>query len=157
MFSSTTPITTMTLASLCGLVLFVGYLSPGKLASKRIKHYHTTARSSAMVIHNGTVYLSGQVGKINQDSQALDGDITSQTQETLAKIDKLLAEAGIDKTKIISTNIWLKDIKSDFAPMNIVWNDWVAGCGSTKGVRACVESAMARPTILVEIQVVAAL
>lgn len=54
----------MTLASLCGLVLFVGYISPGKLASKRMKHYHTTARSSAMVIHNGTVYLSGQVGKV---------------------------------------------------------------------------------------------
>jgi len=110
-----------------------------------------------MVVHKGTVYLSGQVGAINAETQALDGDITKQTEETLAKIDALLAKAGIDKTRILSTNIWLKDIKVDFAPMNVVWNAWVAGAGEMKGVRACVESAMARESILVEIQVVAAL
>ena len=80
-----------------------------------------------------------------------------QTRETLDKIDKLLAEAGTDKTKILSTQIWLKDIKNDFAPMNEIWNNYMRSCGDTKTVRACVESAMARPSILVEIQVVAAL
>ncbi|GMH85932.1 hypothetical protein TrST_g9948 [Triparma strigata] len=125
--------------------------------TNEIKYFNTSLRASAMVIHNDTVYLSGQVGKINQESQALDGDIQQQTRETLDKIDKLLAEAGTDKTKILSTQIWLKDIKNDFAPMNEIWNNYMKSCGDTKTVRACVESAMARPSILVEIQVVATL
>lgn len=80
-----------------------------------------------------------------------------QTRETLAKIDTILAECGTSKRHVLSTQIWVKSIADHFAPMNEVWNDWVAEFPDAKGVRACVESPMARPSILVEIQVVAAL
>ena len=80
-----------------------------------------------------------------------------QTRETLAKIDKLLAQCGTSKKKILKTQIWVKTMGEHFAPMNEVWNEYVNEFPEFKGVRACVESEMARPTILVEIQVMAAL
>ena len=78
-----------------------------------------------------------------------------QTKQTLAKVDALLAEAGIDKSRILEARIWIKDMNRDFADMNQVWNEWVDP--KNKAARYCVESNLAKPSMLVEIQVVAAL
>ncbi len=99
------------------------------------------------MIHNSTVYLSGQVG--NAES-----DITKQTEETLAKIEALLAKANTDKSNLLQATIWLKDISRDFAAMNAVWNAWVVP--GAKPVRCCGESRLARDGLLVEIIVTAA-
>ena len=104
---------------------------------------------SKIVIHNGVVYTSGQTAADAGD------DIRSQTQATLDKVDALLKEAGTSKSRALSATIWLKDINRDFAAMNEVWNAWVDP--ENKPVRATVEAAMARPVLLVEIQVTAAL
>jgi enamine deaminase RidA (YjgF/YER057c/UK114 family) len=80
--------------------------------------------------------------------------VTSQTQAILATIDGLLAQAGTDKSRILTANIWLKDIDGDFARMNAVWCAWVDPVN--KPVRACVQAALSNPDFLVEIQVTAA-
>jgi enamine deaminase RidA (YjgF/YER057c/UK114 family) len=67
-------------------------------------------RASAIVVHNNTVYLSGQVGDPA-------GDIKQQTRDTMSKVEALLEKAGSDKTKMLKVEIWLKDIEKDFAPM----------------------------------------
>jgi len=122
------------------------------LTKSSIKRLKTAdPRSSAIVIHNGLVYISGQVGEI---AKLEESDITEQTLQTLEKIDKLLAEAGTDKSRILEARIWLKDISKDFVAMNSVWNAWIDQ--NSKGVRHCVEAELARPTLLVEVQVVAA-
>merc|ERR1719474_220431 len=82
-------------------------------------------------------------------------DLEQQMKETLVKIENLLADAGTNKSRILEARIWLKDIKKDFAAMNAIWNAWVDP--NCKGVRYCVESALARETLLVEVQIVAAL
>lgn len=112
-----------------------------------IKRIDVGPRMSQAVIHNGTVYLAGQVGEPS-------GDVSEQTRQVLAKIDRLLTEAGTDKTRILSATIWLKDM-GDFAKMNAVWDGWVPA-GHTPA-RATGESALATPDYLVEIIVVAAL
>ena len=104
-------------------------------------------RMSQTVVHGNTVYTAGQVA---DDSSA---DVVNQTQQVLAKIDGLLAEAGTAKSKILKATIWLTDI-SHFNEMNSVWDDWV-DVGNPP-VRACVESKLAFPDLLVEIQVEAA-
>jgi enamine deaminase RidA (YjgF/YER057c/UK114 family) len=81
-------------------------------------------------------------------------DVKEQTQNILDHIDKLLAEGGTDKSKLITANIWLKDISSDFASMNEVWVKWIDS--GNKPARACVEANLAFPSLLVEIQVTAA-
>ena len=95
--------------------------------------------------------ISGQVGIIDK---LADSDITAQTKQTLAKIEDLLAEAGTSKSRLIEARIWVKSVPEHFALMNEVWNAWVDP--ENKPARYCVESPMARPNILVEIQVVAA-
>jgi len=116
-----------------------------------IQRLHTgDPRSSGVLVHNDIVYLSGQVGIIENIGSS---DVVQQTQETLAKIEKLLADVGTNKSNILEARIWLKDIKRDFAAMNGVWNAWVDQ--ESKGVRYCVESQLARENLLVEIQIVA--
>ncbi len=104
-------------------------------------------RMSKIVIHNDTVYLCGQVAK---DS---DADIKEQTSTMLDKVDDLLKQAGSDREHILSATIYVKDMKY-FADMNAVWDAWVVEGHSP--ARACVEASLARPELLVEISVVAA-
>ena len=114
-----------------------------------IERRHVGKRLSGLVIHHatGTAYLAGQVA---DDPSA---DISGQTQQILTQIDSLLAEAGSDKTKVLSATIYLPDI-ADFAAMNKVWENWVVP-GQTPA-RATVEAKLAAPEYRVEIQVIAA-
>ena len=136
--------------------------SIARASTLRCKSYYSTSLSlnagiqrlgtdvlppmSQAVVHNNTVYLSGQV-------DATAEDIVGQTKNVLAKVDKYLAEAGTDKSKLLSASIWVKDIEKDFSKMNDVWNAWIDP--DNKPVRATTESNLASPKMLVEIQVTA--
>lgn len=104
-------------------------------------------RMSEAVIHNGIVYLAGQVG-------AEGAGIEAQTRAVLANIDALLARAGTDKSRLLTAQIWLADM-ADFAGMNPVWEAWVSpgNCPT----RATGESRLAAPGYKVEVIVTAAL
>jgi enamine deaminase RidA (YjgF/YER057c/UK114 family) len=104
-------------------------------------------RMSKIVIHNGVVYLSGLTDTTVSDA-------TGQTKNVLKKVDDLLEEAGTSKSNLLTASIWLKDIEGDFKEMNESWSEWLDP--DNKPVRATVQSPMARPQILVEIQVTAA-
>ena len=105
-------------------------------------------RMSKAVVHGQTVYLAGQVA-----DKAAGKSVAEQTKEILSIIDALLAQAGTDKTKLLSASIWLTDIKT-FAEMNAVWDGWVApGCAPA---RATVEAKLAAAQFNVEIAVIAA-
>ncbi len=109
---------------------------------------HTNARMSQLVIHNGVASLAGQVG-------AEGGSVTEQTEAVLAKIDALLAEAGTDKTNLLTAQIWLSDIGTQFAEMNAVWDAWVPeGCAPARWTG---EAKLATPDYHVEIIVTAAI
>lgn len=110
-----------------------------------IKRFETGARMSQAVVHNGTVYLAGQVAK--------GGSVKEQTLAILKQIDALLAGAGSDKSKLLSATIWLTDM-STFGEMNAVWEGWVSK-GNTPA-RATVEAKLATADYLVEIACVAA-
>ena len=103
-------------------------------------------RMSQAVIHGDTVYLAGQVGAPGQS-------VTAQTQAVLSSVDALLAQAGSDKSKILSATIWLADM-ADFAEMNAVWDVWVDGKDAP--ARATGEAKLATPDYKVEVIVVAA-
>jgi enamine deaminase RidA (YjgF/YER057c/UK114 family) len=104
-------------------------------------------RMSMAVVHNGTVYLAGQVGNPGDD-------VTAQTRTVLAEIDRLLAAAGSDKSRLITAQIWLSDIATGFAAMNSVWDEWVSPRNAP--ARYTGEAKLAGPEYLVEIIVTAA-
>lgn len=124
--------------------------APKKAAPKRsaITRIEAGKRMSSAVVHDGRVYLAGQVAEANAGKS-----VAEQTREILQTIDKLLKKAGTDKTRILTTNIWLSDI-STFAEMNGEWDKWIVG-GQTPA-RATVESKLAGPQYKVEIMLTAA-
>ena len=116
--------------------------------SHGLRRFHVGDRLSEMTIHNGTVYLAGQVA--SDASQ----DIRGQTNQVLAMIDKLLTEAGTDKAHILMCQIFIADL-ADFAAMNEVWEDWLAPGDAPP--RATVRADLAKPDWKVEMVVTAAL
>lgn len=110
---------------------------------------HSSARMSQIVTHplrGSIVTIAGQVA---EDTSL---DVAGQTADILAKIDRLLADAGTNKEAIVSAYIWLGDVAT-FNEVNAVWDRWVAR--GHQPARACVGAALARPDFKVEIQVIA--
>jgi enamine deaminase RidA (YjgF/YER057c/UK114 family) len=110
-----------------------------------INRFDAGPRMSQAVVHNGVVYLAGQVAK--------GSTVKEQTTAILKQIDTLLKQAGTDKTKILSATIWLTSI-ANYNDMNSVWDAWVAP-GNTPA-RACVEAKLAFPEYAVEIACICA-
>ena len=112
-----------------------------------IQRFDVGTRLSEMAVHDGTVYLAGQVaGDATQD-------IRGQTRQVLAAIDALLARAGSDKSKILMAQIFLPDL-ADFAGMNEVWEAWLAP--GTAPPRATVQAHLAKKEWRIEVVVTAA-
>jgi enamine deaminase RidA (YjgF/YER057c/UK114 family) len=101
---------------------------------------------SRAVVHGDTVHLCG----VTPDPA---GDIKAQTKQVLDRIDSLLQTAGTDKSKLLTAQVWLSDMRL-FEAHNAVWNEWVDP--KNPPVRACVQADLWRPSILVEIMVTAA-
>ncbi|MDH0093632.1 RidA family protein [Achromobacter mucicolens] len=107
----------------------------------------TNERLSRIVIHGDTVYIAGV-------TSTAEGGIEAQTRDVLAKIDGYLKQAKTDKSRLLSVQIWLKDIARDFAGMNAVWAEWALP--RAMPTRATCEAKLASPDMLVEIIVTAA-
>ena len=105
-------------------------------------------RMSCVVVHGNTVYLAG----LTADKSA-GQSVAEQTQEILAAIDGLLAQAGTDKSKLLQATIWLQDIRT-VDEMNKVWDAWITP--GEAPARACIEARLQSPAKMVEIRVIAA-
>jgi enamine deaminase RidA (YjgF/YER057c/UK114 family) len=106
------------------------------------------ARRSRALIHNGIIYISGQV----PDNRRT--DVADQARQVLEKIDALLKEAGSNKSRLISAQIWLKTM-DDFALMNKVWDSWVIP--NETPTRCCGKVELNDPMCLIEITAIAAI
>ncbi|HET9576234.1 MAG TPA: RidA family protein [Usitatibacter sp.] len=113
-----------------------------------IQRHNIGKRLSEIVVHNGTIYLAGEVP---DDTSK---DVTGQTEEVLAKIEKNLKQVGSDKTRLLSAQIFLRDM-GDFAGMNAAWEKWVPP-GHTPA-RATIQAKLANAEYRVEIMAIAAI
>ena len=113
-----------------------------------IERKHTNARMSKIVQHGALVFLCGQTS-----SGSGAADIDAQTREALSRIDALLAEAGSDRSRLLSVTVHLKSM-ADFAKMNACWEGWLAGVAAP--ARTTVQAALATEDLLVEFSVTAA-
>jgi len=112
-----------------------------------VKRHQVGPRMSQAVEHGNTIYLAGQVAASGK------GGVAEQTREILGQIDKLLADCGSDKSKLLSATIYLTDIRA-FQDMNQVWDAWVDPKNTP--ARATVEARLAAPQYVVEISIIAA-
>jgi enamine deaminase RidA (YjgF/YER057c/UK114 family) len=115
--------------------------------AEAIVRHGTTPRFSDSVVHAGTVYLV-------EVASNLDADAAAQTAEMLASVERLLTQAGSDKSRLLMATLYLADM-ADYDAMNAVWDAWLpAGCAPA---RACVQARLAKPGYRVEIALTAAL
>ena len=111
-----------------------------------IQRYGTTRRYSDSVVHNGTVYLV-------EVPSNLEADISGQMANLLASVERLLAQAGSNASRLLMVTIYLADM-ADYDAMNALWDTWLpVGCAPA---RACIESRLANPGYRVEIVLTAA-
>ena len=99
-----------------------------------VQRLHVSKRFSEIAISGNLVHLAGQL------AEDLSLDVRGQTQQTLDLIDQFLADAGTDKSHILSVMIFLKDIENDYAGMNEIWDAWCADIQALP--RTCVEAKM---------------
>jgi enamine deaminase RidA (YjgF/YER057c/UK114 family) len=112
-----------------------------------ITRQQSSARLSGVVTYNGIAYLAGLTA---DDVKA---PMRGQTEQVLKKIDDLLKLAGTDKSRLLSTMVYITDMRLK-PQMDEAWLAWVDPKNTP--ARACVETRLGAPEILVEIMVVAA-
>ncbi len=112
-----------------------------------IKRFESGPRMSQAVVHNGLVYLAGQVGEPGTS-------VEDQTRHALSEIDRLLTLAGTDKSKLLQTTLWLADM-ADFGAVNAIWEKWIDP--QNPPTRATGEVKLVTPDYKVEVIAIAAL
>ena len=112
-----------------------------------ILRMESNPRLSRILKYGDLIFLSG----ITSGGEG--ADIRAQTGLVLARLDAFLAEAGTDKSRLLSVQIWLRDIERDLAGMNKVWDAWVP-VGAP--ARATCEARLGGPAVLIEIVATAA-
>jgi enamine deaminase RidA (YjgF/YER057c/UK114 family) len=89
----------------------------------------TAPGRSRAVAHGGLVWT---VGTAREKSPSM----KRQTEDVLAIIDRQLAEAGTDKSKILTATVYVADMARK-PEMNAAWVSWVDPDNAPQ--RACVE------------------
>jgi 2-iminobutanoate/2-iminopropanoate deaminase len=76
-----------------------------KDAPKPAGHY------SPGVVHNGLVYVSGQLPMDLKTREPFSGDIETQTELALRNVEAVLNEAGSDLNQVLQMTIYVSDIE----------------------------------------------
>lgn len=112
-----------------------------------LQRHGTTERYSDIVVHNGTLYTVDV-------PTSIDTNIETQTSEVLGSLERLLVQAGSDKSRILMATIYLTSM-DDYEGMNAVWDNWLPK--GTAPCRVCVQvAALANEGWRVEIALTAA-
>ena len=117
------------------------------MSASDIERINTTPVMSSVTIFNQVVYVSGQVPKNTQL------DIEGQTREILTTIDQLLAQAKSDTSRLLSAQLFIKNL-DDFSKVNAIWIEWLDGLATP--ARATIQADLVNPACFIEIAVIAA-
>lgn len=112
----------------------------------KLERYNSNGRFHEAVIHNGVIYLSGQVANSGET-------VAEQAKVCLDNLEKTLEKYGSDKKHIISANVYLADVAT-FDEFNGVWDNWFEE--GTQPVRTCLGATLAAPQYKLEITLIAA-
>lgn len=124
-----------------------------------LRSIHTDAAPAAnghysqAIVHAGTVYVSGQLGRRPGMSDSEAGDITVQVRRSLASLRAILVAAGSDLDRVVKVTVFIADIAL-WPAVDAVYRDVF---GAHRPARAVVPTALLHFGALVEIDAIAAL
>jgi len=107
---------------------------------------------SQAVIHNGIVYLSGQIAIDPATNQLIEGDVVAQTHRVLTNLKAVLEAAGSSLESVLKTTVFLKEM-ADFPKMNEVYGHYFS---ANPPARSTVQAAKLPRDVSVEIDAIAA-
>jgi len=105
------------------------------------------------IIHNGTMYISGQIAINPQDGSLVTGHIEAETRQVMANIGAILEEAGLSYEDIIKCSIFVSDM-NNYGKINEVYATYFNE--ATAPARELVEVAQLPKSVNIEISVIAA-
>ena len=114
-------------------------------SGKGVSHY------SAGIIHNGLLYISGQISKNPATGTIPDGGIIPETKQALENMELVLKAAGVEKTDVIQCRIYTPDIEY-WGDINATYAEFF---GSHKPARCIIPCTPLHFGCLVEIEAIA--
>lgn len=105
------------------------------------------------VIHNDTLYVSGQIAIDPATGDLVTGDIETETRQVLENIKAILEEAGLNFGDVIKASVFVKDMTL-FGRINAIYAEYFDE--STAPARELVEVANLPKFVNIEISVIAA-
>lgn len=100
---------------------------------------------------NGFVFLSGQI-PTDSSGSVIEGGIKEQTSQCLRNAEALLAAAGADRSAVVKTTIFIKDMNA-FSEVNEIYKKFFEG--TVLPARTTVEISRLPKDVLIEIEMIA--
>lgn len=107
---------------------------------------------SQAVVHNGTVYIAGQLPIDPATGEKKLGPVEEQTEQVLANLAAILKAAGSSMDKVLKTTVYVSDI-GDWPKVNAVY---AKHFGAHKPARAVVPTRELHYGFKIELEAVAA-
>ena len=107
---------------------------------------------SQAIVTGSMVYTSGQIPIIPATGEIAQGDIVVQAEQVMKNMEALLTASGTSFENVVKTTCFLADM-ADFAAFNAVYEKYFTG----KPARSCVAVKQLPKSVLVEVEVIAAL
>jgi len=105
------------------------------------------------ILHNGVLYVSGQIALDPESGELLTGDIETETRRVLDNLGAILEAAGSSFAQILKCSVFVSDIEN-FGRINTVYSEYFDA--ETAPARALVEVANLPKYVNVEISCIAA-
>lgn len=103
------------------------------------------------VVDGDTVYVSGVVPVDMDTGTVAENEITAQTRQVLANLERVLAAAGSRLDHVVKTTVFITE-QSEFQAMNKTYAEVF---GAWLPARTTIVTTLARPQFRVEIEAVA--
>lgn len=107
---------------------------------------------SQAVVHNGVIYVAGQLAIVPGQTEHRVGSITEQTEQTLRNVKAILRAAGSDLDRVLQMTIYISDI-SLWGEVNAIYQRVM---GAHRPARAVVPVKDLHHGYQIEIQAIAA-
>jgi len=107
---------------------------------------------SQAIVHDGVVYVAGQLAKDPEQPDADPGDAATQTRRAMANVGAVLEAAGSGLERILQATIYVTDV-DHWAAVNEAYGEVM---GAHRPPRAIVPIGKLRGSFLLEVQVTAA-
>jgi len=79
---------------------------------------------SSAVIHSGRTLETVLTGIRPGESKPVEGGVVAELKEIFQQLDEILAEAGVDKTAVVSARLYLQDVVGEIATANEIYKEY---------------------------------